>query len=232
MKTVLVTGASRGIGFAIAEKFSDENYRVILNSSTDSVFESAKKIRNSVAFRADISDSQQVSRMVKEVGCIDVLVNNAGVSHVGLFQYMNNFDIDKLVNINIRGVLNCCRAVVPSMIQRHSGVIVNISSVWGNVGASCEVVYSMTKGAVNAFTRALGKELAPSNIRVNGVACGVTQTSMNNFLSQEEYAALKESIPLGRFANPEEIANVVFFLSTEQSSYITGQIITADGGFL
>ena len=161
---------------------------------------------------------------------VDLLINNAGISHIGLFQDMSATECQHIMDVNFGSVMNLCRHAVPSMIARHTGRIINISSVWGSVGASCEVVYSASKGAVNAFTRALAKELAPSGISVNAIACGAIDTPMNAWLSQEEENQLAEEIPIGRIGSPQEVAKLVRMLS-EAPDYLTGQIITMDGGW-
>ena len=166
------------------------------------------------------------------MGRIDILVNNAGISHIGLFMDATEEEIQKIVSTNLLGAMYLSKHVLKDMISRKSGNIINISSMWGEVGASCEVLYSTTKGGLNLFTKALAKEVAPSNIRVNCIAPGVIDTKMNSFLGEEEKISLEEEIPLGRFGNPSEIGKLAVFLCSEDSSYITGQIIRADGGFI
>ena len=162
---------------------------------------------------------------------IDVLVNNAGISYIGLLTDMSSEDWQNILSTNLTSVFNSCRLTVPGMVHRHSGKIINISSVWGCCGASCEVAYSATKGGINAFTQALAKELAPSNIQVNAIACGAIDTEMNAFLSEEDRQALTDEIPSGRFGRPEEVAELVLDLS-ENHHYMTGQIIRLDGGWI
>jgi 3-oxoacyl-[acyl-carrier protein] reductase len=182
----------------------------------------------------DVSDydvcRQMVDTAVAKFGSVDVLVNNAGISSVGLFQDMSRDEWDRIWRVNVGAVFNCCQLVLPHMINAKSGKIINISSVWGNVGASCEVAYSATKGAVNSLTKALAKEVAPSGIQVNAVACGAIDTEMNSHLSADDKSALADEIPAGRFGTPAEIARIVKQL-TETPSYLTGQIITVDGGW-
>ncbi len=240
-KTVLVTGSSRGIGKAIARKFAENDCNVIINCSSCSktLEEELQELRqinpNTEGFVCDVSDYEQTkelfAKIEKRFGQTDILVNNAGVSHIGLFNDMSPQQWDALIKNNLYSVFNTCHLVVPSMINNKSGVIINISSIWGSEGASMEAVYSATKGGINAFTKALAKELAPSNIKVNAIACGVIETQMNNFLSPEEKEILTESIPMGRFGTVEEIAELVYFLSTEKCAYLTGQIIGVNGGF-
>lgn len=166
------------------------------------------------------------------MGKIDILVNNAGISHIGLFMDITIEEIEKVINTNLLGAIYLTNQVIKDMISRKSGNIINISSMWGDVGASCEVLYSAAKGGLNSFTKALAKEVAPSNIRVNAISPGVINTKMNSFLGEEDKKSLEEEIPLGRFGESSEIGEIAVFLSSEASSYITGQIIRADGGFI
>lgn len=241
-KTVLITGSSRGIGKAIALSFAASSNNVVLNciKSEDKVNELMAEIKktnpNIMGFKCDVSDFNQVNDMIEEInrafGGVDILINNAGISYTGLFQDMKEADWKRLISVNLFGVFNTTRAVIPYMLSQKKGVIINISSIWGEAGASCEAVYSASKAALNAFTQALAKELGPSGIRINAVSCGCIDTEMNNNLSEEEKAALAEEIPLMRFGRCEEMAEVVRFLVSDSSSYINGQIIRADGGFL
>lgn len=242
MKTALITGASHGIGKAIAERFAREKYRIFLNcrSSQRELADYAGKLSDQygilcVPLVCDVSDHRQVASMFEEIhsmnGQIDVLVNNAGISHIGLLQDMEIEDWNRIINTNLTSVFSCCKFAIPEMIRKKSGKIINISSVWGIAGASCEAAYSASKGGVNALTKALAKELAPSNIQVNAVACGVIDTRMNQCFDAEERAALAEEIPAGRFGRPEEIADFVYQLANGHD-YLTGQVITMDGGFL
>jgi len=238
-KTALITGASRGIGHAVALKFAAEGFDVALvcEKNIGMLDEVAAEIKTrALTFARDVSDYGEVQGMVDETlaafGKVDVLVNNAGISYHGLFNEMNPAEWERLVAVNIGGVLNTTRCVTPGMIARKSGAVVNISSVWGSVGASCEVVYSMTKGAVNAFTRALAKETAPSGVRVNAAALGFVDTSMNNFLTDEEVAVFTENIPMSRAGSSKEAADLVYYLASAESSYVTGQVIHMDGGML
>ena len=164
-------------------------------------------------------------------GDIHVLINNAGVSHIGLLSDMSPDEWDHIIRTNLTSVYNCCHEVIPSMVRRQSGRIINISSVWGNVGASCEAAYSASKGGVNSLTKALAKELAPSHIGVNAVACGVSDTDMNRFISADERQALTDDIPACRMGRPEEVARLVFLLA-QAPEYMTGQIVTMDGGWI
>ncbi|MBQ1681423.1 MAG: SDR family NAD(P)-dependent oxidoreductase [Agathobacter sp.] len=240
-KVALITGASRGIGEAIAHAFANAGYALALCCRNH--MEDLEQLRDTLLeqydipvliYRADVADSAAVNEMVASVqaqwGQIDVLVNNAGISMVGLLQDMTDEEWNRIVQTNLSSVFYTSRAVIPSMIGRKCGQIIQISSVWGKVGASCEVAYSATKGGVNAFTRALAKELAPSHICVNAIACGAIDTQMNGHLSAEEKADLAEEIPMG-FGTPEAVAEAVLRL-TEMPEYLTGQVISLDGGWV
>lgn len=238
--TVLITGSSRGIGLAIAKKFADHGYNVVLNCRMDltgmeaAATELKKTNASVICENADVSDENQVAQMFGHIrnvfGHVDILINNAGISHYGLFQDCDFNTWDAVIKTNLYSVLNCCRQAVPNMIHEKKGVIINISSVWGNIGAACETIYSASKGGINAFTRALAKELGPSGVRVNAVACGAIETDMNSNLTRKEKNAFTEKIPMMRFGLPEEAASLVYYLSTNESSYITGQVISLDGG--
>jgi len=241
-KVALITGASRGIGRAIAIEFARQGASVIINYSSDyegakETLEEVKKLNGyGIIIKGDISSFQNCNTIVEEalkgMGKIDILVNNAGISHIGLFMDATEEEIQKVMSTNLLGAIYLTKHVIKDMISRKSGNIINISSMWGEVGASCEVLYSTTKGGLNLFTKALSKEVAPSNIRVNGISPGVIDTKMNSFLGEEEKISLEEEIPLGRFGKPNEIGKLAVFLCSEDSSYITGQIIRADGGFI
>lgn len=241
-KIALITGASRGIGRGIAIELARQGASIAINYSKDDeganeTLEEIKKINGyAVLVKEDISTFEGCKDMVEEViktlGRIDILVNNAGISSIGLFMDAEEEEINRMVNVNLLGAMYLTRNVIQYMIPRQSGVIVNISSMWGDVGASCEVLYSATKGGINLFTKALAKELAPSNIRVNAIAPGVINTQMNECFSEEEKQDLKDEIPMGRFGEAQEVGKIAAFLCSEDSSYITGQIIRADGGFI
>lgn len=167
----------------------------------------------------------------KQYGTLDVLVNNAGIAYIGVLQDMTSADWNRIINTNLTSVFNCCKLAIPIMLQAGHGKIINISSVWGNTGASCEVAYSATKGGVNAFTKALAKELAPSNIQVNAVACGAIDTEMNQWIEEDDLIGLVEEIPTGRLGKAEEVADLVYHLGYK-NAYLTGQIIGLDGGWM
>jgi 3-oxoacyl-[acyl-carrier protein] reductase len=239
-KTVLVTGASRGIGKAIAVKFAKKNYNVVINCvrSKERLMQTKKEIESyqvpCLAFLGDMGDMARCEALFKQIkkqfGALDVLVNNAGISYIGLLQDMKSEDWDRIIRTNLTSVFNLSKLAIPDMVARKCGKIINISSVWGSTGAACEVAYSATKGGINAFTKALAKELAPSNIQVNAVACGAIDTEMNQFLEEEELIALVEEIPLGRLGKAEEVADLVYHLGYK-NAYLTGQVIGLDGGW-
>ena len=236
MKNVLITGGSRGIGKACVYEFSNNGYRVFLNYNKSS--DEAEKIKNetgAVIVKADVSDSKQVNDMAEFIhtnyGKIDVIVNNAGISQQKLFTDITENDWDRMFDVNMKSMYLVTKAFVNDMIYKQSGKIINISSMWGVTGGSCEVHYSAAKAAVIGFTKALAKELAPSNIQVNAIACGVIDTQMNACFSEEERAELADEIPAGRFGTPEETAHLAVQLATG-NEYLTGQIITLDGGWL
>ncbi|GHU52134.1 3-oxoacyl-ACP reductase [Clostridia bacterium] len=216
---VLVTGAGRGIGKAVAEKFYNCGYEVYSNYlNTFPVF--GKPIK------ADVSDILQVEKMFSEIGEIDILVNNAGVTLSGLFQNIQNEEILRLFNVNVFGTFNCTKFALPSMISKKKGKIINIASIWGEIGASCEVHYSASKAAIIGFTKALAKEVAPSDITVNCVSPGVIDTDM---VACYEKSELKKDIPLNRLGTPKEVAKAVYFIA--ENDYITGHILSINGGF-
>lgn len=239
-KTVLVTGASRGIGKEIARQFAIEGYNVAImcKSSAIELNSTLKELQELtpcvMALKYDLAKYENADLAVRKIqdefGFIDVLVNNAGVSYIGLFNTMRPIQWQSIMKNNMDTVFNTTHCVLPNMIKNHKGCIINISSMWGLIGASCEAVYSASKGAVNAFTKALAKELAPSNIRVNAIACGAIDTSMNAHLTGEERKALEDEIPLGRFGTVDEVANMAVYLASDNSKYITGQIIGVNGG--
>lgn len=241
-KTVIITGASCGIGRATARKFAMNGYNVVINYNNSE--KEAKELETELmektqvlCVKADVSKADEaeklVSNAIERFGKIDVLVNNAGIAQKSaLFTDTNRIDWDSIFNTNVFGTFNVTKAVVPFMVHEKKGAIVNLSSIWGVTGASCEVIYSAAKSAVCGFTRALAKELAPSDVRVNAIAPGVIDTKMNASLSLEERKALEDEIPMGRYGNAEEIAESIYFLASDSASYITGQILTCDGGIL
>lgn len=238
MKTVLVTGGSRGIGKAIVEKFANNGYNVILNysKSEEAAYTIAEKYPNVKAFRADVSNRKEVLSMIEfaenEFKNIDILINNAGISSYGLFQDLSEEEFNRLFAVNVNGVFNCTQAVLPKMLSRHDGKIINIASVWGLVGSSNEVAYSASKAAIIGMTKALAKEVGPSNILVNCIAPGIIMTDMVSDYSVEEFDAIRSNIPLDRIGSSDDIANLAYFLASNESSYITGQVISPNGGWV
>lgn len=237
-KTVLITGGSRGIGAACVKKFAAGGYNVAFLYERDN--EAAKKTaeeNGALALRCDVAEENQVAAAVKDaavyfgVRAFDVLVCAAGISSDGLVSDFSRDEMKRTMEVNLGGVINAVRAVVPAMISAGEGAIVALSSVWGQTGASCESVYSASKGAVNAFVMSLAKELGPSGIRVNSVCPGVIDTDMNRKYSVEDMNALKEETPLGRIGKPDEVAEAVYFMASEGASFITGQILGVNGGF-
>ena len=236
-KTALITGASRGIGKETARALAKKGCNLILicqnNIEVLKVFskELSETYKIAVnAYKCDVSDYSALSEILKKHPSVDIVVNNAGISYVGLLSEMEVSDWNRIVSVNLSSVFNTSRLTIPGMLKKNEGYILNISSVWGNIGASMEVAYSATKGGINSFTKALAKELAPSNITVNALACGFVDTDMNRHLSEEERISVKEQIPADRFAEPEEIAMEICNL-LESPSYLTGQVITVDGGW-
>lgn len=241
-KTVLVTGASRGIGQDIARLFAARGYNVAINYNTssqaaDCLLEELQKADcKAITVQADVSQKEQVERMLNHInkcfGDIDILINNAGIARQELFTDISPDEWDRMFEINVKGMFLCARGVLPAMIRKQRGKIINISSIWGITGASCEVLYSSTKAAVIGMTKALAKELGPSNVQVNCVAPGVIATDMNSGLDQAAIEDLKEQTPLGVIGKGIDIAETVYFLASDKSDFITGQVISPNGGFL
>ena len=238
MKTALVTGASRGIGLAIATILAQNGYQLHLTCKNS--YKKLKKIADELseaynvpcfAHKTDMGNFAEVWTLFSEIDTLDILINNAGISHVGLLQDTSVDVWQKVLDTNLSSFFYTSKLSIPKMLENEGGVIINISSIWGNVGASMEVAYSASKGGVNAFTKALAKELAPSNISVNAISCGVIDTDMNKHLSKDEMASLIEEIPANRMGTPREVATLVLQL-IDSPKYLTGQIITMDGGFL
>lgn len=238
MKTALITGGTKGIGKAIALAFLQQGYEVMLNYDKDEAAALATQEEfNMLGYcpvlqRADVSDEAQVANMFREFFLlydrIDVLVNNAGISSVKVIQDTTAEEWDRIFGVNVRGAFLCCREVVNRMLASR-GCIINVASIWGEVGASCEVAYSASKGALIAFTKALAKELAPSGVRVNCVSPGVIDTNMNSHLSSAEMEELINQIPLGRLGRPEDVAGACLYLA--ESAYVTGEVLSVGGGF-
>ncbi len=241
MSTALITGASRGIGRAIAKRFAREGYDLVLNciQSVPALEELAEGLGKQYHVRClvcqgNVGRFEDVCRLFEAIerlsGGLDVVVNNAGISYVGLLSEMSPEDWHRTMAVNLDSCFYTSKLAIPLMLQNHRGRIINISSVWGNVGASMETAYSASKGGINAFTRALAKELAPSNIQVNAIACGCIDTDMNGHLSEEELETLREEIPADRLGTPEEVAELALQLA-QAPDYLTGQVVTLDGGW-
>lgn len=237
----MITGGSRGIGAAIAQRFAAEGVNIVLHylESHESANETARRCMalgaSVMTISADLRSKEQLSRMRDKLSSHgifpDILVNNGGIAHYGMLSDVSEEEWDDVMAVNLKGMFLSTQLFMPHMIAQRYGRIINVSSVWGMSGASCEVLYSTTKGGVNAFTKALAKEIAPSGITVNAVAPGVVDTYMMDGFNPEEKAALQQEIPAGRFGSAEEIASLVYFLSLPESSYITGQIISPNGGW-
>ena len=240
--TVLVTGASKGIGAATAKRFAMAGMNVAVH------YRSSHEEANDVArvcldygvkvltIAADLRSMEQIKRMREKLEqhdmLPDILVNNAGIAHYGMLTDMTEQDFDDVIATNLKSVFLCTQAFMPHMINQRYGRIINVSSIWGITGASCEVLYSASKGGINAFTKALAKELAPSGVTVNAIAPGVVRTEMIAHLEPSEIESLEEEIPAGRIAEPDEIASMVYFLALPESGYMTGQVVSPNGGFL
>lgn len=239
MKTAIVTGGSRGIGAAIVKMLAKEGYNVIINYNRSE--EIAKRMKEEFTskgysvetFQADVSKREEVKELVEftiqKFGKIDVLINNAGISQTKLFTDITEEDWNNMLNIDLNSVFHMTQEVVPYMIHEKQGCIINISSIWGMIGASCEVHYSVAKAGVDAMTKSLAKELGPSNIRVNSIAPGIIDTDMNRYLSSEELEQITEEIPLGKIGNTSAIAKCAKWLM--EDDYTTGQIISINGGW-
>lgn len=241
MKTVLITGSSRGIGAAIAQRLNNE-YKIIINynNSKDKALKLLENLRktnpNVIAVKADVSKEDDVNMLFdlaeKNFSHVDILINNAGISHFSQIQDIEFETWKKVISTNLNSVFLSSKRAIPNMIKNNYGVIINMSSIWGDFGASMEALYSTSKGAINTFTKALSKELAPSGIRVNAVAPGIVDTDMmRNDFSYQELEELKKEVLVNRFAKPEEIADLINYLISDQASYITGDIIHINGGF-
>ena len=239
MKTALVTGGTKGIGKAVALAFLQQGYEVVINynSNEETALATQEEFNIQgycpILLRADVSDELQVKAMFREFfgifDSLDVLVNNAGVSLIRVIQDTTPADWDNIFGVNVKGVYHCCRAVADKMIGCGGGSIINIASIWGEVGASCEAAYSASKGAVIAFTKALAKELAPSKVRVNCISPGVIDTGMNSHLTDTEMEQLIDSIPAGRIGYPEDVAKACLYLA--EADYVTGEVLSVGGGF-
>ena len=241
-KSAIITGGSRGIGAAVALSLAKEGYSIAITykertGDAESVVQQAREYGvNAIAFRSDVKSFESAHEIadtaIKEFGQIDVLINNAAVASSSLFTDLSLEQWNEIINTNLTRCYNFCHAVLPHMIRRHSGSIINISSMWGQVGASCEVAYSAAKAGVIGLTKALAKEVGLSGIRVNAIAPGVIKTEMLNEYTEDDLNALKDETPLYRLGTPQDIADTAVFLAGEKASFITGQIIGVNGGFV
>lgn len=238
-KIVVVTGGSRGIGAEIVKMLAEKNYKVILNYNNSE--KEAEQIKEQLSekgkqieiYKADISKREEVKKLIdftiKTFGTIDILINNAGISKIGLFTDITDNEWNEIMSVNLDSVFYCTQESLPYMINKKEGCIINISSIWGETGSSCEVAYSTTKAAINGMTKALAKELGPSNIRVNAIAPGIIATDMNNNLNSEELKGIEEEIPLNKIGKAIDIARCINWLIEDE--YTTGQIISINGGW-
>lgn len=241
-KVALITGASKGIGKKTAEVLADDSYSVVINYNKSE--EAALELKNKIlynggqaeVFKADVGDYEESRELIdfciREYGAIDVLVNNAGISQIKLFTDITMDEWNEMIRVNLSGIFNCSQNAVRSMISQKSGKIINVSSIWGMEGASCEVHYSTVKAGIIGFTKSLAKELGPSNIQVNCVAPGIILTDMMKGFSNSEMEDMREEIPLQRFGTVEDVVNVIEFFASDKSDYITGQVVSPNGGVL
>ena len=247
-KTVLITGGSRGIGKELVRQFNKAGYAVAFSylEHQEEAVRLANSINNRsglfrtdavVPIKADVSDAAQVKKMFEYIegsfgAGVDILINNAGIAQQKLFTDLTEEDWDRMFDVDVKGVFHCCQCALPRMIRRQQGKIINISSMWGQVGASCEVHYSAAKAAVIGLTKALAKELGPSQIQVNCIAPGVIDTDMNAAFDEETMQSLRDETPLGRIGTPKDISKAALFLASEQSDFITGQVLGVNGGMI
>ena len=239
MKSVIITGATRGIGLALARFYADKGYCLMLNGghNEEALAAVEKELSTKtqvITCLGSVAEEKTAATIVQKTldtfGQIDLLINNAGIAHIGLLSDMSSEEWHTLMGTNLDSVFYMSKAVIPHMVHCHSGKILNVSSVWGEVGASCEAAYSATKSGIHGLTKALAKELAPSNIQVNAISCGVIDTAMNHCFSPEEMNALREEIPADRLGQPQEVGQLVLQL-IQSPAYLTGQILTLDGGW-
>ena len=231
MSTVVITGGSRGIGAAAVKLFAEKGHRVFFLYEKE--HEAAKHVAETTGATAiccDVADAHAVAAAFSQIRSVDILICNAGIVHVGLMSQMTEDQWDRIFDVNVKGIFHCVNAAMPAFLRTHSGCIITVSSIWGQVGASCEAAYSATKGAVIALTKALAQELGPSGIRVNCVAPGVIQTDMCANVDPIIMDELKEQTPVGRLGEPEDVAKAMLYLS--EAEFITGQVLPVNGGFI
>lgn len=233
LKIALVTGGSGGIGAAVCRELALNGYFVYVGYSSSG--EKAARLAYEIggeAISIDVSDKMSINSATENIGVLDLLVNNAGISEIDLFTSISSYKSNMIMNVNLVGAMELTRKILPQMINRKSGCIINVGSMWGEVGASCEVDYSASKAGLIGFTKALAKEVAPSGIRVNCISPGFIMTEMNSRFSTEDLELIREEIPLGIFGEPRHIADAVAFLASEKAEYITGQVISVNGGMV
>jgi 3-oxoacyl-[acyl-carrier protein] reductase len=233
MRTVLITGGSRGIGAATVRKFAENGDRVyFLYEKSREQAEEISRETGAQGFQCDVRDEARVKEVFSQIGPVDVLVNNAGIVDYGPINWVSAETFRRILDVNVTGMFLCCQTALSGMLQKQQGAIVNLSSMWGRVGSSCEVAYSASKGAVIAMTKALAKELGPSGIRVNAVAPGVILTDMVENVSQETLEELRQETPLELLGKPEHVADAIFYLASPQASFVTGTVLDVSGGFV
>ena len=231
MANVVITGGSRGIGAAAVRRFADRGHRVwFLYAASEEAAKAVEAETGATGIRCDVADGQAVKAAFRSIGEVDILVCAAGIAHYGLLSMTDEATWDRLFNVNVKGIYHCVNAAMPAFLRRQAGSIVTVSSMWGQVGASCEAAYSATKGAVIALTKALAKELGPSGIRVNCVSPGLILTDMCGNLDEETLASMAEETPLGRNGNPEDVARAIEYLA--QADFVTGTVLNVNGGYI
>ena len=233
MATVVITGGSRGIGAAAVELFSLQGHRVcFLYEKDHDAARIVSEKTGATAICCDVADGNAVNAAFREIGAVDILICSAGICHYGLMSQTEEAVWDRIFAVNVKGIYHCVNAAMPAFLEKQKGCVITVSSMWGQVGASCEAAYSASKGAVIALTKALAKELAPSGITVNCIAPGLIETSMNSNLTVEELTEFVDTIPLGRMGSADEIAEAIEFLASDKADYITGQVLGINGGYV
>lgn len=233
MRQIVITGGSRGIGAAVVRRFTAEGDKVwFLYEKEDRAAETVSRETGATAIRCDVADEAQVAAAFAQIPAVDVLINNAGIADYDPINWTEPERFRRVMDVNVTGAFLCARAALPSMLEKQKGVILNTASMWGLVGASCEVAYSASKAAVIGFTKALAKELGPSGIRVNAVAPGVIVTDMVKNVSPETMEQLRQDTPLELLGRPENIADAMWFLASDQAAFITGEVLNVSGGFV
>lgn len=233
MRTIVITGGSRGIGAAAVRRFAAEGERVyFLYEKEDALAKAVSEETGAAAIRCDVSDEQQVEGAFSQIPEVDVLINNAGIVEYNPINWTKPETFRRVMDVNVTGTYLCIRAVLPKMLQKQVGVILNISSMWGLTGASCEAAYSASKAAVIGLTKALAKELGPSGIRVNAVAPGVIVTDMVKSVSPETMENLRQETPLEKLGKPEDVADALWYLASDRAGFITGEVLNISGGFV